>query len=38
MEKEQIEIAYNDGAEERHNHPVNGEEYYNETYGGQDEH
>ena len=32
MEKEQIEIAYNDGAEERHNHPVNGEEYYNETY------
>jgi len=34
MEKEQIEVAYNDGAEERHNNPVNGEQYYNETYGG----
>ena len=32
MEKEQIVEAYNDGAEERHNEPVNGEQYYNETY------
>jgi hypothetical protein len=33
MEKEQIEEAYNDGAEEIHDNP----EYYNETYGGKDE-
>ena len=32
MEKEQIIYAYDDGCEERHNHPVNGTEYYNETY------
>jgi hypothetical protein len=37
MEKEQIEEAYNDGAEERHNNPVNGEDYYTETYGGSNE-
>lgn len=30
MEKEQIEEAYNDGAEKIHDNP----EYYNETYGG----
>jgi hypothetical protein len=32
MEKEQIEEAYNDGAEKIHDNP----EYYNETYGGQE--
>jgi len=37
MEREQIEGAYNDGCEERHNEPVNGEEYYNETFGGNNE-
>jgi len=35
MEKEQIIDAYDWGAEERHNDPVNGEQYYNEVYGGQ---
>ena len=34
MEREQIEEAYNNGCEERHNEPVNGEQYYNETYKG----
>lgn len=33
MEKQQIIDAYNDGANERHNEPVNGEQYYNEEYG-----
>jgi hypothetical protein len=32
MEKEQIEDAYDDGANERHNGPINGQDYYNETY------
>ena len=34
QEREQIANAYNDGCEERHNEPVNGDEYYNETYKG----
>jgi hypothetical protein len=34
MHKNDIEEAYNDGAEERHNNPINGEDYYKETYGG----
>jgi hypothetical protein len=33
FQKEQIEEAYNDGAEEIHDNP----EYYNETYGGNNE-
>ena len=33
IEKEQIQEAYNDGAEEIHDNP----EYYNETYGGNNE-
>jgi len=35
-QKERIQIiyAYDDGANERHNEPVTGEQYYNETYGG----
>ena len=32
MERIQIIYAYDDGANERHNDPVTGEEYYNETY------
>jgi len=34
MEKEQIEDAYDNNKMGRVNH---GEQYYNETYGGQDE-
>ena len=38
MEKEQIEDAHEIGYINGGNHKsVNGEEYYNETYGGQDE-
>ena len=33
--KQQIMDAYNDGANERHNEPVNGEQYYKEEYGKQ---
>ena len=33
IEKEQIIDAYDCGAVERHNDPVNGEQYYNEQYG-----
>ena len=33
MERIQIIYAYDDGANERHNDPATGEEYYNETYG-----
>jgi hypothetical protein len=32
IEKGQIIDAYDDGANERHNDPVTGEDYYNETY------
>ena len=32
MERIQIIYAYDDGANERHNDPVTGEEYYKETY------
>ena len=32
MEREQIEDAYDNGANERNNDPVNGEQFYNETY------
>jgi hypothetical protein len=32
MERIQIIYAYDDGANERHNDPVTGEEYYNKTY------
>lgn len=35
MEKEQISEAYNDGCDERHNEPVNGQQYYTETYNKQ---
>jgi hypothetical protein len=35
LEREQIEDAYYDGANERHNDPVTGEDYYRETYGGE---
>jgi hypothetical protein len=35
LEKELIIDGYDAGADERHNHPVNGEQYYNETYGGE---
>lgn len=35
MEKQQIMDAYDDGANERHNDPVNGEQYYNQEYGKQ---
>jgi hypothetical protein len=31
-EKYQITNAYDDGSDERHNNPVNGEQYYKETY------
>jgi hypothetical protein len=34
MERIHIIYAYDDGANERHNDPVTGEDYYNETYGG----
>jgi len=38
MEKEQIEDAHEIGYINGGNHKsVNGEQYYNETYGGQDE-
>jgi len=38
MEKEQIEDAHKIGYINGGNHKsVNGEQYYNETYGGQDE-
>jgi hypothetical protein len=33
VERIQIAAAYNSGCEERHNEPVNGEQYCNETYG-----
>jgi len=33
MERIQVIYAYDDGANERHNHPVTGEQYYNEQYG-----
>jgi len=38
MEKEQTMKAYYDGeADGRHNEYKGGEQYYNETYGGQEE-
>jgi hypothetical protein len=33
MERIQVIYAYDDGANERHNDPVTGEQYYNEQYG-----
>jgi hypothetical protein len=45
MEKEQIEFTYNIGWADGHDEATNesplfttGEQYYKETYGGQDEH
>ena len=32
MERIHIIYAYDDGANERHNDPVTGEDYYNETF------
>ena len=37
MEREQIEDAFNNGIEETFSSPENGEQFYKETYGGQDE-
>ena len=43
MEREQIELAFDEGLEYEYEHHINGypriepSTYYNETYGGQDE-
>jgi hypothetical protein len=37
MEKEQIEDAYGYEVYDEDGNPLSAEQYYNETYGGQDE-